>query len=108
MILDRIKLYIDAKGISISAFEKSVGMSNASFSKAIKNNGAIGTDKLENILSVYSDLSSEWLLTGKGNMLKGEEVSTISMDPKKVLRIMMWTFLVVLICKKMTKVLFLL
>lgn len=83
MILDRIKLYIDAKGISISAFEKSVGMSNASFSKAIKNNGAIGTDKLENILSVYSDLSSEWLLTGKGNMLKGEEVSTISMDPKE-------------------------
>lgn len=47
MILDRIKLYIDTKGISIAAFEKSVGMSNASFSKSLKNNGAIGTDKLE-------------------------------------------------------------
>lgn len=36
MILDRIKLYIDTKGISIAAFEKSVGMSNASFSKSLK------------------------------------------------------------------------
>lgn len=47
MILDRIKDYIDKKGISIAAFEKSIGMSNASFGKSLKNNGAIGTDKLE-------------------------------------------------------------
>ena len=47
MILQRIKEYIDLKGISISAFEKSIGMSNASFGRSLKNNGAIGTDKLE-------------------------------------------------------------
>lgn len=71
MILDRIKEYIDYKGVSIAAFERSVGMSNASFGKSLKKKGAIGTDKLENILSVYDDLSPEWLLTGKGPMLKG-------------------------------------
>lgn len=69
MILARIKQYIDAKGISVAAFEKSVGMSNASFGKAVKKNGSIGTDKLENILSVYSDLSPSWVLTGNGDML---------------------------------------
>lgn len=69
MILDRIKEYIDSKGISISAFEKSIGMSNASFGKSLKNKGAIGTDKLEKILITYPDLSHEWLLTGRGEML---------------------------------------
>lgn len=70
MVLDRIKQYIDLKGISIAAFEKSVGMSNASFGKSLKNKGAIGTDKLENILSVYTDISPVWLLTGEGDMIK--------------------------------------
>jgi len=70
MIIDRIKQFIDEKGIAISAFEKSVGMSNASFGKSLKNGGAIGTDKLENILSVYPELSPSWLLTGEGKMLR--------------------------------------
>lgn len=83
MILDRIKLYIDTKGISIAAFEKSVGMSNASFGKSLKNNGAIGTDKLENILSVYKDISPEWLLTGQGSMLKEETSLSVSMNPQE-------------------------
>ncbi len=75
MIIQRLKEYIDAKGISISAFEKSIGMSNASFGKALKNNGAIGSDKLENILSVYSDINPEWLLTGHGPMLLTPQTS---------------------------------
>lgn len=69
MVLERIKEYLDYKGISVSAFERSVGMSNSSFSKSLKSGGAIGTDKLENILTKYSDLSAEWLLRGKGEML---------------------------------------
>ena len=72
MILERIKEYIDCKGITIAAFERSIGMSNASFGKSLKNRGAIGSDKIENILSVYTDLSSEWLLTGTGKMLKSD------------------------------------
>lgn len=74
-ILHRLKEYIDNKGIAISAFEKSIGMSNASFSKQLKKEGAIGTDKLENILNIYPDISPEWLLTGNGDMLKTDRVS---------------------------------
>lgn len=68
MILDRLKEYIDYKNINISAFEKSIGMSNASFGKSLKNKGAIGTDKLENILLKYTDINPVWLLTGQGDM----------------------------------------
>jgi DNA transposition AAA+ family ATPase len=63
MILERIKDFIDTKGISVSAFERSIGMSNASFGKSLKNGGAIGTDKLENILNTYPEINPNWLIT---------------------------------------------
>ena len=74
MILERLKEYIDKKGITIAAFERSIGMSNASFGKSLKNGKAIGTDKLENILRVYQDINLIWLLTGQGEMLREEVI----------------------------------
>ncbi len=82
MIIERIKAYIDYKGIKIAPFEKSIGMSNASFGKSLKNNGSIGTDKLENILSTYSDINPTWLLTGEGNMLKSGSPNVDEVTPK--------------------------
>lgn len=75
MILQRLKQFIDVKGLTIASFEKSIGMSNASFGKSLKNNGAIGSDKLENILSVYTEINPIWLLTGQGEMLTGAPTS---------------------------------
>jgi hypothetical protein len=68
--LNRIKKFIDSKEISIRVFEQSVGMSNGSFASQLKHNKTIGVDKLENILHTYPEVSPEWLLTGKGDMLK--------------------------------------
>ena len=75
MILERIKQYIDYKGLTISSFERSIGMANASFGKSLKNKGAIGSDKLEKILNTYPEISPEWLMTGKGDMLKTKRIS---------------------------------
>lgn len=75
MVLQRIKEFIDYKGISIAAFEKSIGMSNASFGKSLKVGGTIGADKIENILSIYPELSAEWLLRGQGDMLLPDKAS---------------------------------
>ena len=69
MILERLKQYMDYKGITVAAFERSIGMANASFGKSLKKGGAIGTDKLENILTIYPDISPLWLLRGVGEML---------------------------------------
>lgn len=67
--IQRIKQYIDFKGINNKKFEESVGFSNGSFASQLKNDKTIGVDKLENILNVYSDLNPTWLLTGDGDML---------------------------------------
>lgn len=68
--LSRIKEFIDFKGINNAGFEKEVGMSNGSFASQLKNNKTIGVDKLENILNKYPEINPDWLLTGKGSMLK--------------------------------------
>lgn len=81
MILERLKQYIDFKGISVAAFERSIGMANASFGKSLKKQGAIGTDKLENILNIYPDISPAWLLKGEGNMILTGEVSQPTREP---------------------------
>lgn len=75
-MLHRLKEYIDYKGVSVSKFEKSIGMSNASFGKSLKTNGTIGADKLEIILNMYRDLNLYWLITGEGDMIKGAYVES--------------------------------
>lgn len=81
--VQRIKEYIDFKGISIRKFEEALGFSNGSFASQFKNNKSIGVDKVENILQHYTDINTDWLLTGKGKML----VSGLS-DSHPVKRIM--------------------
>lgn len=81
MVLERIKQFIDYKGMAIAAFERSIGMANASFGKSLKNGGAIGSDKLEKILSVYPEISPAWLMTGRGEMLADEPTGTIKQQP---------------------------
>ncbi|RYJ43967.1 S24 family peptidase [Flavobacterium beibuense] len=69
MVADRLKKYIETREISYYAFENSIDASRGSISKAVKDNKSIGSNVLEKIFQVYSDLNPVWLLTGEGNML---------------------------------------
>lgn len=80
MILKRLKEYIDFKKISVSMFERSIGMSNASFGKSLKSGGSIGVDKLENILRIYPDINLDWLLKGEGQMICNS-TNTVASEP---------------------------
>lgn len=68
--LSRIKQFIDSQGIKVSAFERSIGISNGSFASQLKNGKTIGVDKIENILRKYPELNETWVLRGEGSMLK--------------------------------------
>ena len=70
MVTQRLSEYLEAKGINQYTFEVKIGVSQGSISKAIKQNKSIGSQRLENILNSFPDLSPEWLLTGKGEMLR--------------------------------------
>lgn len=70
-VKDRIRKYIEFENLTISAFEKSIEASNGYVNSISKS---IGLDKLVLILECYPKLSLEWLLTGKGSMLKSESI----------------------------------
>lgn len=82
--LQRIKQYIDFKGVRVSVFEREIGMSNGSFASQLKNNKTIGVDKLENILKKYADINAEWLLTGQGSMLKVDIESEVEVEMREL------------------------
>lgn len=69
-LVNRLKIYIDHKGLSYNAFDKSIEAANGYIGRQIKNNGSIGSDVVEKIFSVYDDLNPNWLLVGDGEMLK--------------------------------------
>lgn len=69
-IRDRLRQFIDYKGISISMFERNCKLSNGFASKV---GDSIRRAKLENISAIYPELNTNWLLTGVGSMLNEEE-----------------------------------
>lgn len=68
-IIDRIRQYLDFKGISDYRFEKELSLSKGYINKA-KNPTS---DVLMKICGIYTDMSPEWLVTGKGEMIKNAE-----------------------------------
>lgn len=79
---ERIKEYIDFKGITKYQFNKNLGFSN----KFLDNSSNMGTDKACKILHQFPDINPEWLLTGKGSMLKNvSEVNAMTLRTDKTI-----------------------
>jgi hypothetical protein len=68
-IVDRIKLFIESRNISLRSFDESVGMSKGYMSRQIKTRASVGGDVLERIIDTYPELNPIWLLKGEGEML---------------------------------------
>ena len=77
-IKDRISKFIQYKNITIAEFERNVSLANG-YIKKFK--GSIGSDKLNNITSYYPDINIDWLITGKGSMLKSEISNMLAESP---------------------------
>lgn len=76
-MIERIKKIIEYEQISVRAFEQNIGASNGLIRKAITNNTDIQGKWLSIIADNYPHISCEWLLTGRGDMLKSTEVINV-------------------------------
>jgi phage repressor protein C with HTH and peptisase S24 domain len=68
--IDRLYLYLDNQKIKPTNFETLVGLSSGYLSIQRKRNGDLGETQLNKIIDYCRFLSAEWLLTGKGDMIK--------------------------------------
>ncbi|SHH26460.1 S24 family peptidase [Flavobacterium defluvii] len=73
---DRMREYLDYKGITKYKFCNDLGFSN----KFLDNSSNMGTDKACKILHYYPEINSEWFLTGNGPMLKENNTNIVIMN----------------------------
>lgn len=69
-ILARIQELASNEGITIGALERAIGASKGVLSRAINNGTDIQSKWLQIIVENYPQYSADWLLSGKGYMLK--------------------------------------
>lgn len=83
-ILTRIQAIAANEGIAIGALERTIGASKGVLSRAINNGTDIQSKWLQIIVDNYPQYSAEWLLTGKGAMLKNSTPKSPEVLIKKV------------------------
>lgn len=69
-LIHRIKKFIDYKGLSMRKFDLSISASDGYTQRTLKNEGSVGSDILENIITSYPEINPYWLLAGEGEMIR--------------------------------------
>ena len=68
-MIQRLKQFIEYKGISVRKFEQNCDIKISTIQTAITKNTAIGSDKLIKIADNFRDLNMNWLFLGVGSMI---------------------------------------
>ncbi|CAA0172457.1 hypothetical protein TMP248_140018 [Tenacibaculum maritimum] len=74
-IIERLTKYMDYKRLNANKVTVEANLSVGLIGKSIKKNTGLNSETIEKILHTYTDLNAEWLVTGKGEMLKTEGTS---------------------------------
>ena len=71
---DRIKQIIEYYGLSVRAFEQKISVSESLIYRGLARNSDFSASVIAKILNYCSDISPDWLLLGKGEMLRQNSV----------------------------------
>lgn len=87
-IKERVLQIAKHHSISYETFFEKIGMTYGNFKGKAKNT-PLNSDAIANILSIYSDIDANWLLTGEGSMIIDTEVvaDTYSGDNNEIIGI---------------------
>jgi len=77
-VLKRIKEIADREGVSITSLEAAIGASKGVFSRALANGTDIQSKWLVKLIENYPHYSSEWLLTGNGEVKKSDTLTNLT------------------------------
>ncbi|WP_321373757.1 helix-turn-helix transcriptional regulator [uncultured Draconibacterium sp.] len=80
---DRIKNFIEAKGISAGELAAVLDVQRSNISHILNGRNKPGASFIEKLLLEFPDLNARWLLTGEGDMFSGQ-VSVASTPQQKL------------------------
>lgn len=78
--IERLQYFMENKGINDNQMTVAAGLSVGLLGKLKKNGKGMSSVNIEKILSSYPELNAEWLLTGKGDMIKENNSIKLSED----------------------------
>jgi hypothetical protein len=79
-IKERVLYISEIKGVKRELFFEQLGLSYANF-KGIQKKSALSSDAIDKIITKYNDIDANWLITGKGSMLKRDVVTEVIVTP---------------------------
>lgn len=74
LVLQRINELIDSYKLSKNAFANKINMEQTTVNNQLIGKRSVSIDLILNILLAFPEISSEWLLRGEGEMIKGSSV----------------------------------
>ncbi|MBN1952462.1 MAG: helix-turn-helix domain-containing protein [Bacteroidales bacterium] len=74
---EQLHKLMEAEGLSPARFADEIGVQRSSISHIISGRNKPSYDFIMKILDRFKGINAEWLLTGRGNMIKGLESSKI-------------------------------
>lgn len=79
-MIERVKQLIDCKSKSVREFSSMINVKQVTLNQQITGSRSLSLDVVTAILNSFEDVSAEWLMRGKGEMLLSDdaEISTLS------------------------------
>ena len=82
--IDRLEFFMKTEGLNSNSLTVAAGLSNGLIGKALKNRSSMNSDSIERILCAYTNLSAEWLMTGKDTMYVNDQPAKASDIPNNL------------------------
>lgn len=84
---DRLKQIIDYYNITTNNFSQKIGVSEGAIRKAMTQNTTLRSDTLDKISQNFADINIDWLVTGRGEMLRNDQPQTTTHSDENVSRL---------------------
>ena len=83
-MLERINLILKSRNLNAAQFADEIGVQRSSVSHILTGRNNASLDFLLKVLQRYPEIDTDWLITGKGVMMRGASVNAINIvEPKK-------------------------
>lgn len=82
-MIDRIQLILKSKNLSSSQFADEIQVQRSSISHILSGRNKPSLDFVTKILSTYPEVNSDWLIFGKGQMVRQEKQDSKITEPTK-------------------------
>ena len=83
-MIDRIQLILKSKNLSPSQFADEIKVQRSSISHILSGRNKPSLDFVMKILSTYPEVNADWLIFGKGQMVKQEKYDPEIIEPKNI------------------------